>query len=94
MGQSNPMNGVETLEIGRDAILVLFKISLPLMMITLVVGLSVSVLQTVTQIQEATLTFVPKIVVIFIALYMLLPFIGASLNDFTLMIADRIVHSQ
>jgi flagellar biosynthetic protein FliQ len=88
------MNSLETLEIGRDAIIVMFKISLPLMLITLAVGLSVSVIQTVTQIQEATLTFVPKIVIIFIALYMLFPFIGASLNDFMLLITDRIVNAQ
>ena len=85
------MNGLDVLELGREAILLLFKLSLPLMLITLVVGLSISVLQTVTQIQEATLTFVPKIVIIFIALYMMLPFMGSLLNDFTVMIADRIV---
>ncbi|HEY1096558.1 MAG TPA: flagellar biosynthetic protein FliQ, partial [Alphaproteobacteria bacterium] len=79
---------------GRDAILLMFKISLPLMLITLVIGLTVSILQAVTQIQEATLTFVPKIIMIFISLYALLPYMGTMLSDFTLMIADRIVNAQ
>lgn len=86
------MNGAEVLEIGRDAIVLMFKISLPLMLVTLTVGLTVSLIQAVTQIQEATLTFVPKIIIIFTMLYFLLPFIGAMMGDFTLMIADRIVN--
>jgi flagellar biosynthetic protein FliQ len=86
------MNGAEVLEIGRDAIVLMFKISLPLMLVTLAVGLTVSLIQAVTQIQEATLTFVPKIIIIFTMLYMLLPFIGTMMSDFTLMIADRIVN--
>lgn len=85
------MTGNEILEIGREAILVLFKISLPLMLITLAVGLIVSIFQTVTQIQEATLTFIPKLIAIFIALYMLFPYIGALLSDFTAEMADRII---
>jgi flagellar biosynthetic protein FliQ len=86
------MNGAEVLEIGRDAIVLMFKISLPLMLITLAVGLTVSLFQAVTQIQEATLTFVPKMIIIFTTLYLLLPYIGAMLSDFTLLIADRIVN--
>lgn len=85
------MTGNEILEIGREAILVMFKISLPLMLITLAVGLIVSIFQTVTQIQEATLTFIPKLIAIFIALYLLFPFIGALLSDFTAAMADRII---
>lgn len=85
------MTGNEILEIGREAILVLFKISLPLMLITLAVGLIVSIFQTVTQIQEATLTFIPKLIAIFIALYMLFPYIGSLLSDFTAEMADRII---
>jgi flagellar biosynthetic protein FliQ len=86
------MNGAEVLEIGRDAIVLMFKISLPLMLITLTVGLTISLVQAVTQIQEATLTFVPKIIIIFVSLYLLLPYIGTMLSDFTLLIADRIVN--
>ena len=94
IGQHIAMNGNEILEIGREAIIVMFKISLPLMLITLVVGLAVSIFQTVTQIQEQTLTFIPKLIVIFIALYILFPFIGSLLNDFTLQIADHMIHSS
>ena len=87
------MNGTEILEIGREAILVMFKISLPLMLITLIVGLAVSIFQTVTQIQEQTLTFIPKLIVVFIALYALFPFIGTLLTDFTAEIADHMINS-
>lgn len=87
------MDGSEILEIGRNAVLVMFKISLPLMLITLVVGLTVSIFQTVTQIQEQTLTFIPKLIVIFVALYFMFPFIGSLLNDFTVQIADHIIAS-
>ncbi len=87
------MNGNEILEIGREAVLVMFKISLPFLLITLIVGLAVSIFQTVTQIQEQTLTFIPKLIVIFIALYLLFPFIGSLLSDFTAQMADRMIHS-
>lgn len=92
IGQTKSMNGAEVLEIGRDTIVLMFKVSLPLMLITLAVGLTVSLFQAVTQIQEATLTFVPKIIIIFTTLYLLLPFIGAMMGDFMLTIADRIVN--
>lgn len=87
------MDGSEILEIGRDAVLVMFKISLPLMLTTLAVGLIVSIFQTVTQIQEQTLTFIPKLIIIFLALYFLFPFIGSLLSDFTAEVADHIIAS-
>jgi len=85
------MNEADTLEIAREAILVLLQVSLPLMLISLAVGLAISMVQAVTQLQEVTLTFVPKIIVMFVALLVLLPFMLASLTTFTERLMDRIV---
>jgi flagellar biosynthetic protein FliQ len=56
-----------------------------------VVGLAVSLVQALTQIQEMTLSFVPKILAIFLALYLFLPMMSQSLNTFMTELADRIV---
>jgi flagellar biosynthetic protein FliQ len=64
--------------------------SAPVMLVGLVVGLGVSLLQTLTQIQEQTLVFVPKILAIFLALLVFLPIMGAMLGRFTQEIFQRI----
>ncbi len=69
----------------------LLQVSAPLMLISLAVGLVISMIQAVTQLQEVTLTFVPKIVVMFVALLVLLPFMLSSLATFTERMMDRIV---
>jgi len=84
------MNVPEVLDIGRDAIMVLLKVGAPLMFIALAVGLVVALFQALTQIQEMTLTFVPKIIVIFISLLLLLPFMISTLMTFTQQMFDRI----
>ncbi len=56
------------LDIARDAIFTIIMVSAPLLLVSLIVGLIVSIFQTVTSIQEQTLTFVPKILAVFIAL--------------------------
>ena len=85
------MSEADTLEIAREAILVLLQVSLPLMLISLAVGLVISMIQAVTQLQEVTLTFVPKIIVMFVALLVLLPFMLSSLTTFTERMMDRII---
>ena len=62
------------------------------MLVALVVGLVISLIQALTQIQEMTLTFVPKIVAIFISLLIFLPFMGDALNGLMFRISDRIVN--
>lgn len=81
----------EVIELAREAIFVLLKIGVPIMMIALIVGLAVSLFQALTQIQEMTLTFVPKIIAIFLSLLVFLPFMGATLGSFMERIAARIV---
>lgn len=85
------MNTVEVIAVSRDAIWVLLKVGAPVMMIALIVGLCVSLFQALTQMQEMTLAFVPKILVIFVSVLMLLPFMLASLNGFMEQIVDKIV---
>ena len=85
------MNEADTVEIAREAILVLLQVAGPLMLISLAVGLVISLFQAVTQIQEMTLTFVPKIVVMFVSLLVLLPFMLSSLSHFYERLMDRII---
>lgn len=85
------MNEADLLEITRESILVLLQVAGPMMIISLVVGLVISLFQTLTQIQEQTLTFVPKIVIMFVSLLVLLPFMIAQLVSFTERIMDRII---
>ncbi|WP_374652653.1 flagellar biosynthesis protein FliQ [Dongia sp.] len=85
------MDEAALLEIARDAVIVTLKVGAPIMLISLVVGLLISLFQALTQIQEATLTFVPKIVIVFISLLLLAPFMLHALVDFTEQIMSRAV---
>ncbi len=58
----------EVLDIMREALYMILVLSIPLLLVSLVVGLIVSIFQTVTSIQEQTLTFVPKIICVFLGL--------------------------
>jgi len=77
------MNPELVVDIAKDAIEITLYLSLPILGIGLIVGLLVSVFQAVTQIQEATLTFVPKIVATFISLLFLLPWMMNKMMSFT-----------
>ena len=84
------MNTAEVVDIGREAIYALLKMGGPIMGIALVVGLIVALFQALTQIQEMTLTFVPKIIVIFLAELVLLPFMISTLTTFSQGLFERI----
>ena len=85
------MTPIEALDIMRDALLVTLMVAGPLMGVALVIGLSVSLLQALTQIQEATLAFVPKIVVMFLASLLFLPFMLATMTSFMERISQHII---
>ncbi len=85
------MTGTETLDIARDAIWVLLLVSGPLMFVGLLVGLAIALVQALTQIQEMTLVFVPKIVAIFLALLVMLPFMGQALGGLMTRLSERII---
>jgi flagellar biosynthetic protein FliQ len=84
------MTPAETLDFAREAIWVLLEIAAPAMITALVVGLAIGLLQALTQIQEQTLVFVPKIVAIFIVLLVALPFAGQAMNGLMNNVAARI----
>ncbi len=71
------------MDIAKEAIEITLYLSLPILGISLIVGLLVSLFQAVTQIQEATLTFVPKIVAMFISLLFLLPWMMNKMIHYT-----------
>jgi len=85
------MTGSEVIDIARDAIYTLIIVSSPLMVVGLVVGVVISLLQALTQIQEMTLVFVPKILAMFVALLLALPFMADALNSHMMRIAARII---
>ena len=85
------MDASDVIDVAREAIYVVLKVGAPIMLIALIVGLIVALFQALTQIQEMTLAFVPKILVIFISLIFFIPFMLASLTTFTERLVDRIV---
>lgn len=84
------MNGAEVLDVGRDAIWLTIQLSAPVLIVGLLVGLVIGLLQALTQIQEATLVYAPKILAIFVALVVFLPLMGALMGGFMRNIAERI----
>jgi flagellar biosynthetic protein FliQ len=84
------MGGEILIDVARDGIVTFLKVAGPLMGIALAVGLAVSLLQALTQIQEQTLIYVPKILAVFVALLLMLPFMGDALAGYMARIAARI----
>lgn len=84
------MDGLEVLDLGRDALWTTVWMCAPVMITGLVVGLVIAFFQALTQIQEMTLVFVPKIIAIFAALLIFLPLMGALLAGFAEQIFTRI----
>lgn len=85
------MNEVEAVEIGREAIMIVLTMSMPIMVVALLVGLLIALFQALTQLQEMTLVFVPKIVVVFGALIFFLPFMLTTLSNYMTSLADKII---
>ena len=85
------MTGPEVLDVARDAIWTIVLVSAPLMVVGLVVGVVISLVQALTQIQEMTLVFVPKILAIFITMVLALPFMADALHAHMLRISSRII---
>lgn len=75
----------------RDGMLVMLKLGGPPLLVALGVGLLIALLQAITQINEATLAFVPKVIALGAALIMLGPFMLSTLSDYTHILFDRII---
>ncbi|NQV46476.1 MAG: flagellar biosynthesis protein FliQ [Rhodospirillaceae bacterium] len=83
------MNEAMVLEIGREALVVILKTAGPIMLAGLIIGLIIALFQALTTIQELTLTFVPKIIVIFIAVVVFLPFMMTTVIEFSNRLFER-----
>lgn len=77
------MNESEVIDVARQAIWLVIEVSLPVLLVGLVVGVAIALLQALTQVQEITLVFVPKIVAMFLALFFFFPTMMMSLVVFT-----------
>ncbi len=84
------MNGAQVLDVGREAILLTLELSGPVLIVALVVGVGVGLLQALTQIQEQTLVYAPKIVAVFLSLLVFLPLMGMLMAGFTRGVFARI----
>lgn len=85
------MSEEEIIELIRETIMLSIKLGAPIMMVGLVVGTVVALIQALTQIQEQTLVFVPKILSIFLALFIGLPMMATTLIEFMNFLADKII---
>ena len=71
------------LEIGNRALMLTLEIAAPMLIAGLIVGLAISIFQAVTQIHEMTLTFIPKIIALFLSLMIFLPWMLSKILSFT-----------
>jgi flagellar biosynthetic protein FliQ len=78
-------------EIGREAIYVLIMMSAPVLILALTVGLMISLFQALTQIQETTLTFVPKIIAVYFGMLLIMPYMFNKLKIFVDHIMQHII---
>ncbi len=86
------MNEIEILDISREAIFTLIKVVTPVLLVALFIGLIIGIFQALTQIQEMTLAFVPKILGVFFTLILLFPFMLNQMRTLTEGLFDKIVN--
>ncbi len=85
------MNEQEVIDLARQAILISIQIGAPILLIGLVVGVIIALIQALTQVQEITLVFVPKILAIFLGLFFFLPSMMKTLTVFMETLADKMI---
>lgn len=85
------MNETEIIETASQALLITMQISAPVLIVGLVVGVAIALIQALTQIQEITLVFVPKIMAIFFSMFIFLPWMMNTLVIFMETLAERII---
>lgn len=86
------MNEVEVLDISREAVFTLLKVVTPVLLVALFIGLIIGIFQALTQIQEMTLAFVPKILGVFLTLILLFPFMLNQMRNLSTTLFDKIVN--
>ncbi len=84
------MDTIEVIEIGRDLLITSMWLAAPAVLVSLVVGLIISLLQTVTSVQEQTLTFAPRIVAVGAVMLLTLPWMLQVSSAFTIRMFERL----
>jgi flagellar biosynthetic protein FliQ len=85
------MNPLDAMELAKAALLLMLTIVGPMLIASLIVGVVIGLFQALTQVQEMTLTFVPKLLVLGVVMLMSLPMIGSALSNFMAQISTRII---
>ena len=85
------MTGGEVLDLAREGVWTMILVAGPVMVIGLLVGVVIALFQALTQIQEMTLVFVPKILAIFVTILIALPFMSQVLEAFMSRVAEMIL---
>ncbi len=85
------MNTVDALDLVQFAMWTVFITSIPAVLPAMIIGIIIALFQALTQIQEVTLTFVPKIMIVFMSAALFANFMGGQLNGFVTVVFDRIV---
>ncbi|NYT42100.1 flagellar biosynthetic protein FliQ [Sphingomonas sp. R-74633] len=81
----------QVMALAQSALMLVLTVAGPLLLTSLIVGTVIGLLQALTQIQESTLTFVPKLLAMGLVLLLMLPTMGAALNDFMMKVSSLIV---
>jgi flagellar biosynthetic protein FliQ len=82
---------MDSLDLARDALILTLKLSMPILIAALLVGVIISLFQALTQIQDQTLAFVPKLITVLLVLFFLLPYMGKTLLQFNENLSNQIV---
>jgi flagellar biosynthesis protein FliQ len=85
------MNALDAMALGKAALILVLTISGPMLIASLIVGVAIGLFQALTQVQEATLTFVPKLLVTGLVMLASMPMIGQALSNFMAELSARIV---
>lgn len=88
------MTASDVMELTRAALLLLITVAGPLLIASLITGVAIGLLQALTQVQEMTLTFVPKLLVLGVVLIMTLPMMGQAMSNFMAVVREQIVASR
>lgn len=88
------MNGIDVIDILRESVFIMMKIAAPMVLVGLVIGIIISLVQAITQIQEQTMTFVPKLLGVMGIMILTLPYMINTLSQFALSLFSKITQLQ
>ena len=88
------MDAAAITQIAQDTLIVLLKLSMPLLLVALVVVVLISLVQALTQIQEPTISFVPKIIAVFFSILLSLDYMGSIFSSYMENIVSHIINLQ